>query len=152
MLLMKRSALMMMSEWLQKAYPNEGCGLMIGTGNGLGIRTVERVHGCKNIEKYPGASYVMDPAEMLHVSKQLDGSDRQILGVFHSHPNMSCSPSGIDLSNAFPGYSYVIVSVDRGRIRQMRCWLLDQGRIRDHTTRRWKGYREFDEESLHILP
>jgi proteasome lid subunit RPN8/RPN11 len=51
-----------------------------------------------------------------------------VIGVFHSHPDHVAEPSGFDREWALPWYSYLITSVEEGRMRVSRSWLLREDR------------------------
>ena len=63
-----------------------------------------------------------------------------VVGFFHSHPDHPARPSAFDLENAWPFYSYLIVSVERGRAADSRSWRLAEDRS------------AFEPETLEILP
>lgn len=164
MILLPRKVIASVAEWLSQGYPNEACGLLIGTAE-HGVKTVQRVRCMANIENRPNYSYIMDPTELLKVRQEMNGSKETIIGVFHSHPNIDCRPSGIDLNHAFAGFSYIIVAVDGGEIRKMQSWLLRH--VRSFPQQQWGGHgkyggrnvketrinwhREFEEETLAVL-
>ena len=51
-----------------------------------------------------------------------------VLGYYHSHPDHPARPSVYDRDHAWPWYSYVIVSVERGVPKDMTCWVLSDDR------------------------
>lgn len=121
------------------AYPNECCGLLIGTDDGR-ARTVEKVKAAANqrIDSLHDR-YLIDPEEIRDVEKELRGSSSQIIGFFHSHPDVPAQPSRFDLDHAWPWYFYLIVSVVQGSPREMLCW-----RMRDDRS-------AFEREELRIM-
>jgi proteasome lid subunit RPN8/RPN11 len=52
----------------------------------------------------------------------------EILGFYHSHPDHPSEPSKYDLDHAWPFYSYVIVSVEKGEARALTSWELENDR------------------------
>lgn len=52
----------------------------------------------KNIAKDPYAEFIMDPMEQLKVYQSVT-PNRMVLGVFHSHPLWSNTPSPTDIRN-----------------------------------------------------
>ena len=62
------------------AYPNEGCGLLVGRGS------AERFIPMKNILSSP-AEFEMDPAELISVLRNLRGTGEQLIAIYHSHPH-----------------------------------------------------------------
>ena len=65
-----------------------------------------------------------------------DASGLDIVGYYHSHPDHPARPSEFDREHAWPGTSYVIVSVEKGKAVDCRSW-----RLRDDRA-------AFDEERL----
>lgn len=122
-----------------RAYPNECCGLLIGKEDG-GVRMVEVVRATANQRTDSLHNrYLIDPEEIRDVEKDLRGSDSQIIGFFHSHPDVPAQPSSFDLDHAWPWYSYLIVSVVRRDPQEMLCW-----RMRDDRS-------AFEREELRIM-
>jgi proteasome lid subunit RPN8/RPN11 len=50
------------------------------------------------------------------------------LGFYHSHPDHPALPSGYDLDHAFPFFSYVIVSVQKGEPTEVRSFVMREDR------------------------
>jgi proteasome lid subunit RPN8/RPN11 len=69
-----------------------------------------------------------------------DARDRgmDIIGIYHSHPDHPASPSECDRQLAWPQYSYVILSIERGEVRELYSWQLDD-------------YHQFQPEELIVL-
>jgi proteasome lid subunit RPN8/RPN11 len=49
-----------------------------------------------------------------------------MLGIYHSHPNHPAIPSERDRLAAQPYFSYVIISVMKGKTDQIRSWRLNE--------------------------
>jgi len=119
----RRSAVEAMKESAKAAYPEEGCGLLLGT---WAPRRVDEARPMRNIAADSrGLRYEIDAKETLRLGTELSGTGRDIVGVFHSHADLSPRPSAQDLERAWEGYTYVIVSVERGRPVDLRAWALD---------------------------
>ncbi len=115
---------------LERAYPEEGCGVLLGRDQPRG-RRVERVIGFENMQDGPrGRRYRIDPEQLLGAEREARSQGLEVLGFFHSHPDHPARPSAFDLENAWPYYSYLIVSVERGRARAARSWRLAEDRSR----------------------
>lgn len=69
--------------------------------------------------------YVIDPAEILGLEKELRGSGEEIVGFYHSHPNHPAEPSEFDRSHAWPWYTYLILSIVDREPAGLRAWSLD---------------------------
>ena len=46
----------------------------------------------------------------------------------HSHPNHPDKPSDFDRDHAWPGFSYIIISVYSGKVKSYKSWQLNQDR------------------------
>ena len=87
------------------AYPNEGCGLLVGRGS------AERFIPMKNILSSP-AEFEMDPAELISVLRNLRGTGEQLIAIYHSHPHGPAEPSRKDIERAYyPEAAQLIVSL-----------------------------------------
>lgn len=115
---------------LARAYPEEGCGVLVGRDEGA-RRVVERVVVFGNQREDSRRNrYLISPEQLLQVEREarLEGLD--VVGFFHSHPDHPAFPSAFDLEHAWPYYSYLIVSVAEGRAGEARAWRLAPDRSR----------------------
>lgn len=63
----------------------------------------------------PENRFDFDPKEHLAVQRRARERGLEVVGFYHSHPDHPARPSQYDLDHAaWPGYSYVIVSVGKG--------------------------------------
>jgi proteasome lid subunit RPN8/RPN11 len=125
---------------LTRVYPEEGCGVMLGRESG-DAREVERVMAFENRrEDSRHNRYTISPEQFLQAERAGREGGLDVLGFFHSHPDHPPRPSAFDLENAWPYYSYMIVSVARGTVTETRAWRLADDRSR------------FVEETLEPLP
>ena len=125
---------------LCRVYPEEGCGVLLGREAG-GTRVIERVHPFENRrEDSRHDRYLIAPEELLAAEREGREAGLDVVGFFHSHPDHPASPSAFDLEHAWPYYSYLIVSVERGRVADARSWRLAADRSR------------FDPETLEQAP
>ena len=117
----------------ERAYPNECCGAMIGrdeiAADGSQQRIVERLQPLTNSfeqqEQYH--RFRLDPLEYIQVEKAAGAEGKLVLGFYHSHPDCPARPSEYDRAHGWPFYSYVIVSIVKGKPMEMTSWLLDEG-------------------------
>ena len=116
---------------LESTYPQEGCGLMLGTIE-PGIIQIHQVIPTTNVWNDPEETdrslrdrYEIDPREMLAAMKTARQNNLEIVGIYHSHPDHPASPSECDRSLAWSSYIYVICSVDRGIVSTTTAWQLD---------------------------
>ncbi len=113
------------------AYPNECCGAMLGRDNSAspgGERMVQRLEPLANAFA-PGERYhrfSLDPLQLMKLEKTASAAGLAVLGFYHSHPNVAARPSEYDRSHAWPFYSYVIVSIAKGKSVDLTSWQLDE--------------------------
>lgn len=109
---------------LCRVYPEEGCGLLLGCERD-GAREVREVVALENVRPDSRESrYAIDPERFLAAEKRARDAGLDVVGFFHSHPDRPAEPSRFDLERAWPYYSYLIASVSRGRVVEMRSWRL----------------------------
>ncbi|HKQ56225.1 MAG TPA: M67 family metallopeptidase [Candidatus Eisenbacteria bacterium] len=119
-----------MESELAAAYPEEGCGVLLGRDEGR-RRVVERVAAIENRrEDSRGNRYLITPEQLLQVEREARDAGHDVVGFYHSHPDHPALPSAFDLEHAWPYYSYLIVSVEQGRVVDARSWRLTADRTR----------------------
>jgi proteasome lid subunit RPN8/RPN11 len=121
-------------------YPYECCGVMLGKAKGL-CKQVSETVPLKNLrndplraqELLPGDDpasqternrFLIDPLEQLRVEKEARARGLEVLGYYHSHPDHPARPSIYDREHAWPRYSCLIVSVERGIAKDLTSWIL----------------------------
>ena len=115
---------------LGRAYPEEGCGVLVGRDEGA-RRVVERVVVFENQREDSRRNrYLISPEQLLVVEREARQAGLDVVGFFHSHPDHPAFPSAFDLEHAWPYYSYLIVSVAEGRVVEARAWRLAADRLR----------------------
>lgn len=114
-----------LAKMAKRGYPRETCGLLLGTREGKSRRVI-RVREARNLNLERAADrYELDPADFLAADREARASGIDILGVWHSHPDHPARPSDTDRAAAWPEWSYLIVSVSGGGVREMRSWRLN---------------------------
>lgn len=126
----------------ESTYPEECCGLLLGTSD-LNGKTVVAVQATVNAwtmadniagdragdGKLTAANftktrrYAIAPADLLATMRA--HPDRDIVGIYHSHPDRAAVPSECDRQLAWPQYSYLIAAVHQGRVVDALSWCLD---------------------------
>ena len=90
--------------------PNECCGFLSGTDN-----RVSRIDRMRNVHQKKVRRFVMDPKEMLQVTRQLEDNDLKITAIYHSHTYTQAYPSDVDITSAIEGDwlcpYYVLISL-----------------------------------------
>ena len=104
-LLVGPGILVQVTEHARQAYPNEGCGLLVGT------YAAERFIAIKNVAQSP-TEYEMDPAELIHVLRGLRSSGEQLVAIYHSHPHGPAQLSRTDIDRAYyPEAAHLVISL-----------------------------------------
>jgi proteasome lid subunit RPN8/RPN11 len=125
----------------EKAYPEEGAGLLLGAlqGEQKVIQATLPISNSRE-DKARHNRYLLTPEDYLQGELQAARLGLDVLGVFHSHPDHPNLPSEFDREWAMPFFSYIITSVHHGQAEKSRSWLLREDRS------------AFDEETLLIQP
>ncbi len=111
------------------AYPNEGCGLMLGRVTGEARRVVDLLPIRNGREPEAAHNrYLITAQDMLRGEEVAAERGLDVIGIFHSHPDHPAQPSEFDREYALPWYSYIITSVEHGRAIVSRSWLLADDR------------------------
>jgi len=105
-----------MARHLEAAYPHEGCGLLVGT-RGKDGTIVSRLAPAPNARATDAATrFEVDPKFQFDLMRELEGTNEQIVGHFHSHPNGSAIPSERDKKMALDKEMvWIIVPVTDGK-------------------------------------
>lgn len=90
-----------------RALPNEGCGLLIGSADGV----VSEVVASTNVAD-SAKIYEIDSRVLLRTYRKADDEGKAVVGVFHSHTHSEAYPSPTDVDQApDPLWHYVLVSL-----------------------------------------
>jgi proteasome lid subunit RPN8/RPN11 len=118
-------------EQLQRSYPNEGGGFLLGEQRGHTV-TIRDVRPVENVfeaqEQYH--RYAMTPADWIKLEDEADAKGLTLVGYYHSHPDHPAIPSEYDRAHALPNFRYLITSVQQGRAIDFRAWQLSEDRSR----------------------
>lgn len=130
-----RTLLTQIHAHLESGYPHEGCGVMLGKD-----KIVTEVVNADNQRTDSARNrYLIDPLAYLKIERDADKRGLQVLGIYHSHPDVAARPSQFDLDHAWPNFSYLIVSVCKGKAVETNSWLLREDRS------------QFDQETVEVL-
>ena len=90
-----------------RALPNEGCGLLLGTLEGM----VSEVLPSPNVAE-SAKLYEIDSRVLLRAYRRSEEMGLSVIGVFHSHTHSEAYPSPTDVAQApDPTWHYVLVSL-----------------------------------------
>ncbi len=106
-------------------YPNECVGAMIGTIVD-GVKTVDYALRLENsAEGSQAAYYELKPEHLLKADKAAREQGKDMIGIYHSHPDCDAYFSQTDLKNSCPWYSFVVLSIQKGKFNHANSWLPD---------------------------
>lgn len=120
-----RHLLIQIHQHLEGGYPNEACGVMLGKD---GIIT-EIISADNQRNDSARNRYLIDPLIYMKIERDADKRALQVLGIYHSHPDVAARPSQFDLDHAWPNFSYLIVSVAKGKAVESNSWRLRDDRL-----------------------
>ena len=116
----------------ERAYVEECCGMLIGPApeGGADVVISEIVAAENERQDSRHNRYVISPQALLKTQRSARERGLEILGYYHSHPDHPARPSDFDREHAWPGTSYLIISVMKGSVVDGRSWRLADDRSR----------------------
>jgi proteasome lid subunit RPN8/RPN11 len=107
----------------EATYPNECCGAMLGSLDG----EQKTVHVALRLDNAAAGSqaayYELRPEDLLRADREARNRKMDLIGIYHSHPDCDAYFSQTDLKNSCPWYSFVVLSVQKGRFDHANSWL-----------------------------
>jgi proteasome lid subunit RPN8/RPN11 len=76
----------------------------------------------------PRNRFEVTPEDVRLAEKAASEKRLDLIGWYHSHPDAPARPSEFDREHAWPWYSYIIVSVQKGEPKDMNSWRLQDDR------------------------
>jgi proteasome lid subunit RPN8/RPN11 len=116
------------------SYPYECCGFLFGKEENEEriITLAKEVINSK--EENKERRFEISSKDYMKAERFADENNLTMLGVYHSHPDHPAVPSEHDLKQALPFFSYVIVSVRKGKLHNILSWRLnDKGMFVEET-------------------
>lgn len=103
-------------------YPREACGLLIGPA-GPARAIDQAVPSTNRVPPDCHDRFEIDMGLYLRLQRELRGSGRGILGIYHSHPDGPASPSARDAEAAWSDHHlWLIVRVAGGAVETVTGW------------------------------
>ncbi len=143
MIYLSRTQVQQIETHAQQTYPEECCGLLLGTIARDHQRVIE-VRETDNdwtptmiegFEHRPSSDhqslsrknrFSIAPYVLLQVQKEIRDRNLNIIGIYHSHPDHPAIPSAFDREIAWPDYSYLIASLRQGKVTAIKSWKLQE--------------------------
>lgn len=114
-----------------ETYPHECVGLLIGTSE-KGVFEVREVVRAQNTLNSPVA-FEADPQFVYNVYKEAENRGLQLIGIYHSHPNLHAYVSARDAEfMKFWGHLvWLILGLSQEKIIERKAFMMRDGKIHD---------------------
>lgn len=106
-----------------EAYPYEVCGILAGSGD---RKMIDALYLAKNA--YEGKKeffYSIDPEELFRIEKRIMENGREVIGIYHSHPDQPAVMSDEDEKRMIPALVYIVSSVSTDCCSGIRAYMKD---------------------------
>ncbi|MCL5033641.1 MAG: M67 family metallopeptidase [Bacteroidetes bacterium] len=123
-----------MEEHGQKTYPEECCGILLGSTDGDETVILDVVEIDNLQEDNRRRRFLITPKQYLQAERAASERNLQLLGFYHSHPDHPAIPSEFDREHALPWFTYIVLSVAYGEAKVMTAWFLSESRDRFNET------------------
>ncbi len=94
----------------------EVCGLLGGIWQGK-TAIVHKVVPIENISPTPEIRYAMNPQQQIQTMLAFDKQGWQIVGIYHSHPNGTATPSPADIREAYYLDAVYVIGLPNGELK-----------------------------------
>ncbi|MDR2081172.1 MAG: M67 family metallopeptidase [Campylobacteraceae bacterium] len=131
MIILNDSLIEQINSHAQADYPHECCGIILGELK----NSIKAAHELLNISNARDEAnrhnrFLITDEEFAKAALYAAKKGYEILGFYHSHPDHPSAPSKYDLDHAWPFYSYIIVSVEKGKAKLLTAWELENDRTK----------------------
>lgn len=116
-------------EHAERDYPHECGGMLIGrsvSGRKHVVETFPLQNARAEADRHD--RILILPADVLKAERYAREKALDVIGYYHSHPDDLAVPSQYDLDHALPVWSYIIVSVAKGKVKDIRSWVMENDR------------------------
>jgi proteasome lid subunit RPN8/RPN11 len=111
-----------------EAYPEECCGILLGTERDAGKEVYDVIRIGNAREENRTRRFLITPEEYRRAEVAAGAEGLGVMGFYHSHPDHPARPSKYDLEHAWPWCSYVIVAVEERIPAAVKSWVLKEDR------------------------
>jgi proteasome lid subunit RPN8/RPN11 len=122
----------------EREYPYECCGFILGEFSENGTNATEYIPADNSKGENRKRRFLIDPLAYQNAEDKADELGLSVISIVHSHPDHPDHPSEFDREHAWPGFSYIIISVQKGKSVSYKSWQL----VEDRT--------QFNEEEISI--
>lgn len=124
MIKIEQEAWQVMVAHAESTFPNECCGVMVGRTDEAGVKRVTGAVALENVYKGQQEDrYEILPEDLLAADKGARAEGLDLIGIFHSHPDCDAYFSKTDLENSCPWYSFVVLSIKKGKFDHAASFL-----------------------------
>jgi proteasome lid subunit RPN8/RPN11 len=113
-----------------EAYPHECCGALLGRDRDAVREILDLLPLPNQHELSPRNRFLITPDDFRRAEAAAQARGLDLIGWYHSHPDQPALPSEFDRQHAWPWYSYIIVSVEKGGANAVASWRLAEDRLR----------------------
>ena len=111
-----------------EAYPEECCGLLLGSEGEGGKEVLDVLPMGNAQEESRTRRFLISPADYARGEAVAAAQGLGVMGFYHSHPDHPARPSQFDLDHAWPWCSYVIAAVENRTPTAVKSWVLKDDR------------------------
>lgn len=113
----------------ERDYPHECGGMLIGKFSD-DEKTVTETFPLENAraEEDRHDRILILPKDVMRAERYARENGLDVVGYYHSHPDDTAIPSQYDLDHALPVWSYIIASVLKGKVADLRSWQMEDDR------------------------
>lgn len=111
-----------------ETYPYECCGALLGRDRVDSREVVDLMPLENRRNDSPRNRFEVTAEDVQLAEKTAREKGIELIGWYHSHPDAPARPSEYDRDHAWPWYSYIIISVQKGAPRDMTSWRLQDDR------------------------
>ena len=107
----------------EEEYPGECCGVLLGerkNGQRLAGSIVKMANSAD--EAHVREHFALDPLEIAKIEISAEQEQFEVVGFYHSHPDVDAYASDEDALHMIAGYSYPIISVKNGNCVNIRSF------------------------------
>lgn len=121
----------------REEFPNEACGLIIGSAPAIAGGVAVRYEACRNAASSP-VRYTIDSDDLIRLAIATDDADEVFWGIVHSHVASPAVPSPTDIGLAYyPEALHLLVSLARDQADpvtgrpSLRAWAIVEGVVHE---------------------
>lgn len=115
----------------ERDYPHECGGMLIGkfSENEKSVVETFPLENARAEEDRHDRILIL-PKDVMRAERYARENGLDVVGYYHSHPDDTSIPSQYDLDHALPVWSYIIASVLKGKVADLRSWQMEDDRSR----------------------